>query len=718
MSAQRDLGYTSSSIVIFGALGAAAACAATTVTGWYISGLPHHGVSAGALLQTFFWSVAPHGLTDFFHRSAFAEQCTAWLAQYASWVPWAAGISAAVGGLLGGWSGWTLSAPRTDVIRGRRYLTGREGLKAAQAEMKREAKWSGAGIHIHPDIQISRDRETRGIMVVGAVGGGKTVALKYVIADAIARGDKVLIFDNKGDFTTEIGSQVDDPDEVGLVAPWDKRSVRWSVSRDVRSATAARELANRLVPPEEGSGAQWAAGAALILAGVIATLAHESSDWGWPNLRAAITLDYPSMREVALRQNREAALLLPDEPTTTTTGYMSVLASAAGGMISDLAAADAEAASRGARIWNARDWMLGQSGPRVVVMQDSSDFSTIAQALGSAVIRSCRGAISQMPESKTNRIWLILDEFPQLGRVQGIDGIIDTARSKGVCVVLGFQTKAKIDDIYGASFADALLGNPGTQIFCRTNSAETRSWASDQIGQQEVHRVMESTPSDATIFQGKNRVTGFNQSEQIVTQPVVFDTDLAALGLRGEGIDAILSTGSGEYVAKIWWPFAKSWRHTAPQNDFADWTDAFNAGRMAEEPAITNAEPPSLQFEPEPTPAEPDFISQFDDFVPDEEATVLPPPTETESDTQQVEPADMIDEAVTHHAITEALDAVVPGAGAVVEVIDLLNESTESSVVTTTQTTGSDQVRKKIRVRKKSAEPEVRKKSAEPEVGM
>ncbi len=708
MSAQRDLGYTASTMAIYGALGAASACATTVAAGWYMSGLSSHVVGAGQFFQILLWSAVPRGLADFFHRSAFTEQCAAWIAQSAAWVPWTAGISAAVGGLLGGWGGWTLSVPRTDVIRGRRYLTGREGLKAVQAEMAQEAEWSGPGIHIHPGIQISRDRETRGLMVVGAIGGGKTVTLKHVIADVIARGDKVLIYDNKGDFTSEIGCQVADISEIGLVAPWDRRSMRWSVAKDVRSVTAARELSTRLIPPEEGSGAQWAAGAAMILGGIIATLANESTDWSWDDLRAAITRDYTDMRKIALRQNREASLLLPEEPTTTTNGYLSVLASSAGGTISDLAAADAEAAKRGARIWNAREWMLGQSGPRVVVMQDSSDFSTIAKSLGSAVIRSCRGAISQMPESKTNRVWLILDEFPQLGRVQGIDGIIDTGRSKGVCVVLGFQTKAKIDDIYSGSFADALLGNLGTQIICRSGSAETRVWASDQIGQQEVRRVTESRSSDATILQTRNTTTGFNQSEQIVTQPVVFDTDLAALGRRGKGIDAILVTGSGEYVTKVWWPFAKGWRYTEPQTVPADWTEAFLAKQSAaEKPAITDAEPPPLNLEPEPTPVEPDF-SQFDDFCLDES---LPPAvrqvaTSTESEPPaEAEASDPMDEVMAHHAVSEALDAVVPGAGAVVDVIDLLSESDNTNHESSApiQPVTDEPERKKIRVRKKTA---------------
>jgi type IV secretory pathway TraG/TraD family ATPase VirD4 len=712
MSSQRDLGYTASSLAIYGVLGAAAACAATVAAGWYMSGLSTYGVTAGEFLHILLWSAAPHDLAEFFHRSDLAELCTSWLAQRASWVPMAAVISAVVGGILGSWVGWMLSTPRTDVIRGRRYLTGREGLKAVQAEMAQEAQWSGPGIHIHPGIQVSRDRETRGLMVVGAIGGGKTVALKYVIESAIDRGDKVLIYDNKRDFTSEISSIVD-ASEVGLVAPWDKRSMRWSVAEDVRSETAARELATRLIPKEEGSGAQWATGAALILGGLIATLAQEHKRrWSWSDLRGLMQMEYADLREMALRQNQSAIGVLPEEASPTTGSYLSVLTSSAAGIVSDLAAADAEAALRGARVWNTYDWMLGAAGPRIVVMQDSSQFSTIAQALGSAVIRSARGAISQMSESKTRRIWLILDEFPQLGRVQGIDGIIDTGRSKGVCVVLGFQTKAKVDDIYGSSFADALLGNLGTQIICRSGSAEARAWASDQIGQQEVRRVMSTTSSDATIFQSKNQVTGFNQSEQIVTQPVVFDTDLAGLGLHGKGVDSILVTGSSGYVAKIWWPFAKDWKKTDEPGVPAAWTEALGSHPATDErvePVAEVKEALSLTVTPAPYKSMDEDYSQFDDFCLDESTPSAVRQVATEAEPKPELPAeeaaDPMEEAMVNHAVSEALDAVVPGAGAVVEIIDLLSESAGTDHETTAliQPSIEESERKKILVRKKTA---------------
>jgi hypothetical protein len=699
MGSRRDIRYAASGIVLYGMLGSAVVCAATLGVGWVVSGLVAHGVSAPQFYQILFWSASPHWLTELFGRTELSERCSEWIKLSASWVPWGGGAGLIWGGLLGAWGGWSVSYPDTDVVRGRQYLTGGEGLSAIRREMAREAIWSGPGIYIHPEIQISRDRETRGLMVVGAIGGGKTVILKHVIADVIARGDKVLIYDNKGDFTSEIDSLVDDKSEIGLVAPWDKRSMRWSVAKDVRSATAARELATRLIPQPESGDAQWAQGAALILSGLITTLASESNGWSWDDLLQAITLDYHDLRAFALRKIKLATNLLPEEQSQTTQSYLSVLISGAGGTISDLAAADAEASGRNARVWNTHDWMLGKGGPQIVVMQDSSQFSTIAQAMGSSVIRSARGAIGQMPESKTNRVWLIIDEFPQLGRIQGIDGIIDTGRSKGVCVVLGFQTKAKIDDIYGESFADALLGNFGTQIICRSGSAETRHWAAEQIGQQEVRRVIESRSANTTVFNTKNQTTGFNQSEQIVTQAVVLDTDLAGLGRRGDGIDAVLVTGSHNYVAKVWWPFAKGWQKLGKPNVPAAWTIALGVPENLAEQQATVPRPQSGS------------VVEFNHLT-GHDVTSVSLTIQQAVPAAQEEPESpefLGDELLIHHASSKMLNGIAAETKVMVDASKIFGElactANEAATTMPVRPVTEELARRKIRVRKKPGEP-------------
>lgn len=661
----------------------------------------------GQYLHDLFITYAPAALVG----SDLSAGAVAWAHAHASAAPLIASVGAAMCGALGVWAGWSLTQPSShrNVVEGRKFLTGQSGLRAVQKEMTRESKWSGRGIHIHPKIQISRDRETRGVVVVGAIGSGKTVVIKNILKSLVERGDRCLIYDNKGDFTSEIASIVDPKKtSLGLVAPWDKRSMRWSVARDVRSVAAARELASRLIP-EPSSNAQWAQGAQLILSGLIVSLARDRGcNWSWADLAECCAAEYPTLRESSIAGQPLANGLLPPEPTVTTASYLANLTAAAGGLIADLAAADAEAAERSAKSWNARDWVTGkQKGPRIVVLQDNEDYKTAAQALGSAVIRSIRGALSSMPESKTNRTWLVLDEFPQLGRVQGIDGVIDTGRSKGVCVLLGFQTRAKIADLYGEAFTDALLGNFGTQIICRSGSAETRRWAADQIGTQKIRQTVTNESATANaLFVGQRQNQSTN--EQYVTQNVVWETDVAGLGRRGDGINAILVTGSANYVCRVWWPFPTGWKRTAKPHVPARWTTSLSTTQSAQEekpanPANPDPTPPTEVIAPTITSEQ--AQSEEEEYIPDAEDIVA-----AQMDAETFDPDD-IDESATDADDTvgdefaqDAIDALLPGAGTalqIVETAEQLLRQDDTTTTTTTATPQQDHTRKRIKVRKK-----------------
>ncbi|NNV23874.1 DUF87 domain-containing protein (plasmid) [Ochrobactrum pseudogrignonense] len=48
---------------------------------------------------------------------------------------------------------------------------------------------------------VSLPRETRHFNIIGAPGGGKTIIMSRMIHAAVERNDKVIIFDQKGDYT-------------------------------------------------------------------------------------------------------------------------------------------------------------------------------------------------------------------------------------------------------------------------------------------------------------------------------------------------------------------------------------------------------------------------------------------------------------------------------------------------------------------------------------
>jgi hypothetical protein len=63
--------------------------------------------------------------------------------------------------------------------------------------------------------------------------------------------------------------------------------------------------------------------------------------------------------------------------------------------------------------------------------------------------------------------------------------LLNMGRSKGACVVLGFQDVAGMRAAYGAAVAHELTGQCGYKSFLRTGSQDTALWAQEHFGMVE-----------------------------------------------------------------------------------------------------------------------------------------------------------------------------------------------------------------------------------------
>ncbi|MBI5511575.1 MAG: type IV secretion system DNA-binding domain-containing protein [Deltaproteobacteria bacterium] len=80
-------------------------------------------------------------------------------------------------------------------------------------------------------------------------------------------------------------------------------------------------------------------------------------------------------------------------------------------------------------------------------------------------------------------------------------------RKKGLSVTLGIQSLKGVRAIYGNNEADALLGQPQTQLVLRTPEEGTAKWLEGQLGSAEIVRAGESQQVgvDSKLHGGVNR---------------------------------------------------------------------------------------------------------------------------------------------------------------------------------------------------------------------
>ena len=191
-------------------------------------------------------------------------------------------------------------------IEGPQLLEGKEAIDAAHRLALAECKGQPPFMHLMPGIGFPKDRWTRGVLLYGSPGSGKTVALIPIIQQLIWAKHRAWIYDVKGDFCAYfLGST------VGLVCPWDKRSLVWDIGRDVVSPSQAKAFTSSLIPDAEGEGRFWTSAAQQLMEGTLISLQNElGTNWGWDTLSERMAVDAVLFAERLEKHMPMAAILI------------------------------------------------------------------------------------------------------------------------------------------------------------------------------------------------------------------------------------------------------------------------------------------------------------------------------------------------------------------------------------------------------------------------
>ena len=346
-----------------------------------------------------------------------------------------------------------------------------------------------------------------------------------------------------------------------LVAPHDRRSLVWDVAADCSIKQDARELAARFIPPS--SDPMWSQAAQEIFVACIAYLqATRGKDWGWADLERVVTADVDRLAAYA-RDHNPNALRLLNQPDSKTT--LSILTTFQTHMRIVSVLAEAWPDPSAAR-FSIRAWLHSPTPYRPLILQHDPGYPELSRIWIGSMLGLLASAVGSptLTESRQRRVWLFLDEFPQLPPIKQFPTFLELGRSKGVAVVIGAQDTAQIRAVYGQDQAKSWFGMTGTKIITRINASEAAEDISRLIGEQEVERRTQST----TRTSGKTSVT---ESIHREIRRVVTPSELASrLGPTKGGV-RVLFIGLGEAVYELELPYISLPKLREPIMP-ADWT--------------------------------------------------------------------------------------------------------------------------------------------------
>ncbi len=469
------------------------------------------------------------------------------------YLPPATAALAAIGAGIGAWHLLTVESERH--VRG--YILHRDPRVVARA--LRPGKGEAPGVRIHPQIAISQRQETSHFMVIGGTGAGKTTILWPWIREAIARGDKTLIFDSKGDFTQKVF------EPFTLLSPTDARSSRWILGRDIRTKLEAQALADTLIQEPPGgskSDPMWIQGSRALVAGMIVDLQTRFGErWGLDHLAyecAAALADFEMLKALTLREAPLCIMLLGGEdaegPNRTTMGFLSQIVSAFTNIIHlGVSAADMKQNPG----WSVRGWLAGKSPSTVVIGYRGEQSKLMSQGFAASVIERVVRQIGGYPDAapEARRIWLCVDETPVAGYIPSITTALTTLRSKGTRIVTGFQTLAAVREQYSRDTAQIWEGQSDIKIIGKLTAGADQEWASRLLGDREVDRYQHQVSQQSHSDTGGQHNASWQRVREPILMPSTFGQELGMQkDRRGrlQGPRALLLAG-GE-AALLSWP--------------------------------------------------------------------------------------------------------------------------------------------------------------------
>ena len=389
------------------------------------------------------------------------------------------------------------------------------------------------------DVEFSRRRETEHALLLGLPGGGKTAGVIYPILDqALARGDRVMQHDPKGDITAARYH----PDTCVLLGPWDERAHVWDAGADFFSPALVDEFAASVCgadPKTAGKNLSFHIGAALLLRGLIkAHMAHDEP-WTWATLADDLSaLPRDLIRRAAvgdpLVSKACPSVFMSADPNaefgTGEKAMLSILGTSTAFVMQFAAVQRAQGAN--VRLFSLRRWWVGEADTdiRLALLNNNAQYSKISKAIFGSMLTvlAALSSSTAMPEKSADDegLWLLLDEARQLGPagLEAANTIAEVGRGRGVRVLLGLQDAEQLAAEVSRDSAAPMLSMQGLRLYLRAAPTAAEN-ISRMVGYRDIQRIQSTAQAGAV--QGKTQI----DDRVSVLNPA----DLTGLGVRELG---------------------------------------------------------------------------------------------------------------------------------------------------------------------------------------
>lgn len=342
-----------------------------------------------------------------------------------------------------------------------------------------------AGIPIRDDfsrinlggVPIPRGLEPSHFFLVGTTGGGKSVALKTILDQADAAGQRVIAMDNSAD----LASRYYDAARGDLILnPFDSRCVPWSPLCEIRNDADAADIAASICPTGEGADKTWTIAAQNFLGAIFVKLLDHPNPTNRDFLHWALVASPEDLRDF-LKGTPAAPYVAEGNERM----FGSVRATAAE-RVTILAALPPEASRDHG--FSIRDWIREDGGSWLFCTYRADQLKALRFFLATIVDIASTAALS-LEQSFTRRLFVSIDEWDSIGKVDSIGlSILAQGRKFGLCLIAAIQSSNALFKTNGQENAKSMLANFNTWLVLRSPESSSASLCSDVFGKGDFER--------------------------------------------------------------------------------------------------------------------------------------------------------------------------------------------------------------------------------------
>ena len=318
----------------------------------------------------------------------------------------------------------------------RRFLRGTRMI--SHRSLQNRTREAGKAQVVVADTPIPTWLETLHLLLAGATGTGKTVALGQIIETILRRGDRLIIVDPNGTFLSRFFL----PSDV-ILNPFDRRSESWNIFNELRDPYDFKRYALSVVPKGLTDEAEeWNGYARLLFQAATRKMAAVGNTDIFSLIKLLSAESDESLKEFLGDTEAEGLFV----------GAKQALSSARFILAKYL---DPHQYLKDEAAFSIRRWLEDEGGGNLYITWREDMLEALKPLVSTWVDILCTSILS-LPESPTRRMWMVIDELDSLQKLPSLEDALTKGRKHGLRIVAGIQSTAQLERTNGEKDATVL----------------------------------------------------------------------------------------------------------------------------------------------------------------------------------------------------------------------------------------------------------------------